>query len=515
VIQKGKRLGAASILLAAIAASGCGSAGGALAPRLVLLYATCTLAKSFLAPYDPSVTWTPHLHAFARRGVVFRRHQTEEGLSGVAFASIFSGAQATRHGVFSQPVRLGEEVLLITEAFADAGFEVWFWGDHEMASPALGYAQGVPAERVVAGAPRFHAPDPRRLRPEEEAFLRADDPRFVAVLEGLRRDPRRRALVVTNFTVTHAPYSIAHLEALCRDDPGACPAESDRVEETAELFWRHYVDLSWNLDATVRRLGLGDADVARIARVAELLYRANVHRLDGLFGEVVAAVETRGLLDESAIAFTADHGEVLHREGAIFHWNHGFALAPESLGVPWLLVAAGVEPGEWQGVTRSIDVFPTLAGLAGVPLAEGAVEGVDLAPALRGEAPAPVLVALSHSALVPEVLLQVSRARGGTLLDALHPDRRGDGLWVSLRDGDRVYKLARRSGRERLEHLVYDLSRDPTEQQDLYDPADAAQRERFEELERYRAALRRRLDGTATEPEPRSLERLRGLGYVE
>ncbi len=514
MIQKGKLRGAVLVLLAAIAASACGSGSDALRPRLVLLYATCTLAKSLLAPYDPSVTWTPRIDAFAGQGVVFRRHQTEEGLSGVSFASILSGSQAPRHGVFSQPMRLGQEVLLITEAFADAGFEVWFWGDHEMASPGLGYAQGVPPARRVAGASPSHAPDPRRPRPEREAFLRADDPRFVALLDGLRRDPRRRALVVTNFTVTHAPYSIAYLDVLCQDDPGACAPGSDPVEETAEFFWRHYVDLSWNFDATVRRLGLGEADVARIAGVAELLYRANVHRLDGLFGEVVAAVETRGLLDQSAIAFTADHGEVLHREGAIFHWNHGFALAPESLGVPWLLVAPGVEPGEWESVTRSIDVFPTLAGLAGVPLADGSVEGVDLSPALRGEAPPPALVALSHTALVPQVLLQASRARGGTLLDALHPDWQAEGIWVSLRDGDLVYKLARRGGRE-LERLVHDLSRDPTEQRNLYDPADAAQGKRFEELERYRAALRRRLDAGTGTAQPRSLDLLRRLGYVE
>jgi hypothetical protein len=289
------------------------------------------------------------------------------------------------------------------------------------------------------------------------------------------------------------------------------------VEETAELFWRHYVDLSWNFDATVRRLDLGPADVARIARVAELLYRANVHRLDGLFGDVVAAVDASGLRDASAIAFTADHGEVLHREGAIFHWNHGFALAPEVLGVPWLLVAPGLPPGEFAGVSRSIDVFPTLAGLAGVPLADRSVEGVDLSPSLRGGAPAPALVAFSHTALAPPDLLRVSRARGGTRLDELHPDRDPDGIWVSLRDGDRVYKLARPQGVE-LERLVYDLSLDPTEQRNFFDPADAVQRGRFDDVERYRAALRRRLETGAPAPalpEPESLERLRRLGYVE
>jgi arylsulfatase A-like enzyme len=504
-------------ILAAIAAFSCTSAPDAPPPRLVILYATCTLAKGFLSPYEPAVTWTPQLDAFARRGVVFERHQTEAGLSGVDFAALFSGTQAARHGVFTHPTHLADDVLLITEAFADAGFEVWFWGDHEMASPDLGYAQGVPEAQRVAPRRRARVPDPRRASPGSEAFLRAGDRRFAGLLDGLQRDPGRRALVVTNFTVTHAPYSIEWLSQLCRGAPGACPAERDRVGETAELFWREYTHLSWDFAATVRRLGLGDADVARIARVAELLYRANVHRLDRLFGEVVAAVDAGGLAGATAIAFTADHGELLHREGAIFPWNHGFALEPEVLSVPWLLVAPGIDPGRFAGVTRSIDVFPTLAGLAGVPLPAGAVEGVDLTPALRGEAPAPALVAFSHTALVPPALLRVSRASGGTRLDALHPDHDPGGMWVSLRDGDRVYKLARPDGRE-LARFVFDVSSDPTEQRNLYDPGDAVARERFAALDRYRAELRQRLEaGPAAPavPDPESLDRLRALGYVE
>jgi arylsulfatase A-like enzyme len=518
VIARATRRRAVALLVGALATISCSSASDPEPPRLVVLYATCTLNKSFLGPYDSSVRWTPRIDAFARRGRVFRRHQTEAGLSGVAFASIFSGEQATRHGVISQPVPLADEVLLITEAFAAAGFEVWFFGGHAMASPTLGYAQGVPPAHVFAGGGRLLEPDPRRHHPERESFLRADDPRFERLLDELARDPQRRALVVTNFSVTHAPYSAAFVDALCRDVPGACADASDRWPETAELFWRNYVDLSWNFDATVRRLGLGEDDVARIARIAELLYRANVHRLDGLFGDVVAAVEARGLGAESAIAFTADHGEVLHREGAIFRWNHGFALAPEALGVPWLLVAPGVAPGAWEGVTRSIDVFPTLAGLARVAIPAGSVAGVDLSPALRGEAEPPALQAFSFTPLVPQVLLDVSRARGGTRLDALFPDQEPERIWTSLRDGDRVYKLARPAGGE-LERLVYDLASDPAELRNLHDPEDPLQRARFAALEAYRGELIRRIEertrGGEPLAEPELLERLRRLGYVE
>jgi arylsulfatase A-like enzyme len=385
-----------------------------------------------------------------------------------------------------------------------------------MASAALGYARGTPPAQIISGSSDFLSPDPRRAHPEREAFLRGDDPRFLGLLDRLRADPQRRALVVTNFTVTHGPYSIAWLADLCRDVPAACSGRPDRFEETAELFWREYVDLSWNFDATVARLGLSPEDITRVARVAELLYRANVHRLDGLFGGVLDAVDSRGLLGESVIAFTADHGEVLHREGAVFRWNHGFALAPESLGVPWLLMAPGVAPRRWSGVTRSIDLFPTLAGLAGVKLPAGAVAGVDLSPALRGEAEPPALRAFSHTAILPPALLGASLARGGTRLDALHGGSGAEGIWVELRDGDRVFKMVRSGPGAPFERRVYDLAADPFETRNLADPADAEQARVFEALEQKRRKLVEAFEASASPaPEPESAELLRRLGYLE
>jgi hypothetical protein len=82
-------------------------------PRLVVLYATCTLSRHYLGPYNPDVSFTPALDAFAEEGTVFSRHQTESGQSGVAFASLFSGTQADRHGVYRHPWWLDDESFLI------------------------------------------------------------------------------------------------------------------------------------------------------------------------------------------------------------------------------------------------------------------------------------------------------------------------------------------------------------------------------------------------------------------
>jgi arylsulfatase A-like enzyme len=98
-------LGTALVSALALAAlAGCGPREErAASPRLVLLYVPCSLSRHYFGPYNPVVRYTPALSRFAHEATVFRRHQTKTGQSEPAFASIFSGAQADRHGVYSHP----------------------------------------------------------------------------------------------------------------------------------------------------------------------------------------------------------------------------------------------------------------------------------------------------------------------------------------------------------------------------------------------------------------------------
>src|SRR5262245_4915238 len=86
-------------------------------PRLVVLYAPCTVSRSYLGPYTPGVRYTPHLDRFATEGVVFENDYTEADQSGIAYAALFSGSQADHHGIYRHPQPLADEVRLIFEAF--------------------------------------------------------------------------------------------------------------------------------------------------------------------------------------------------------------------------------------------------------------------------------------------------------------------------------------------------------------------------------------------------------------
>ncbi len=478
------------------------SRGHPAGPRLVVLYAPCTVNRSFLAPYNAAAIYTPHLAAFAREGLVFTKHHTETGLSGVAYAALLSGNQAMRHGVYQHPKPLDEGQYLIGEAFRDAGYEAFYWADQPMASPELNYGQGVAPENTFWDG-------------QGEGILRGDDPRFRRVLGALRDDPHSRAFLLTTFSVTHIPYETQHVGEFCQRFPSKCAGLSEEeIARFATLFREHGIRWQHAFDDTVGELGMSAEEVSKLIRVVELLYKSNVYHLDQLFGGVVAAIDEFGLHDQTLIAFTADHGELMYRANAPYHWTHGHALAPETLVVPLIVRGPGVASGSYDAVTRSIDVFPTLAGLAGVSPPIDTM-GTDLSPAVRGEQPAPPQIAFSHSALLPGV----PPAQWLPVLARRFPRNRPREMWVAARRGDLVYKVVSEDG-ETFSLRVYDWESDPGETEDLYDPEDETQLAMARALGEYKQALREafKVHEAATPghiPNARQLEQLRQLGYIQ
>lgn len=491
------------IAVVACAASGNGCEGDPVPrdPRLVVLYATCSLNKDHLSPYDPARNSTPNIERFSRESAVLARHHTEAGQSGVAYASLFTGLHADAHGVYYHPVPLDLELDLIGEHFTRGGFESHAWLEHPNAEPELDFAQGVPSENQYPGMLLGHSPE------------------FVELLEGLRADPERRAFVVTTFSRTHGNYKGHQLASFCERHVERCAARArPDFELLRKFYWRHHIDLAMDFQGTVRRLKISPWQQRQLESVVALLYEADVANLDALFGGVVDAIREHGLLDDSIVAFTLDHGEIGIRDNAIARWTHGMQLAPEVLNVAMLIRApgSGVVPGRYEGVSRSIDVLPTLAGLAGLSPVEGTA-GVDLSPALRGEVDLPDLVAWSHTALLPPGFRK-QRLHRYPALRARFPDLHPERSWISARRGDEFFELRLDDGSTEHRAYLYRLDRDPEKREDLFDPENPEHASMEAELRRYRL----RLIDAFVPPEPedeqeraRNEERLRSLGYIE
>ena len=181
---------------------------------------------------------------------------------------------------------------------------------------------------------------------------------------------------------------------------------------------------------------------------ARAAYMACVEYLDEILGDFLAVLERDGLLDNTIVVYTTDHGEMAGEHG-LFYKNTYHEAASH---VPFIVQT----PGQRRGTASPLrvqtpvslgDLFPTLCGLAGVPLPDG-VDGVDLSPAIRtGDTVPARRPVISQSVMGPHAWRMLRRAdhKFVTFADPASPD------------------------------LLFDVAHQPDEQRDLAaDPAHAS-----------------------------------------
>jgi arylsulfatase A-like enzyme len=278
--------------------------------------------------------------------------------------------------------------------------------------------------------------------------------------------------------------------------------------------------LSFDYENEVARLGIDGAGRKQMTASVELLYQSSVAWLDTLFGEVLEAIAAAGLEDETLVIFTSDHGESLDRPGEPFKWTHGFQLSLDELEVALLMRGPGVPAGRYSGVTRSIDVLPTIATMSGLPLPAlhasaptSDTVGRDLSAAVGGRTAPPDLTALVHTGLIAPSYWK--RFTDFETLTSYFPEPSPTFLWVGLRRGDSFFQLRRLPG-ESFEPALFDLSSDPLLQKDIYDDANPEHVAAASRLDHYRRGLIAEFHASRFGKTPPDAEkRLRALGYIE
>lgn len=113
------------------------------------------------------------------------------------------------------------------------------------------------------------------------------------------------------------------------------------------------------------------------------LYDGALHSVDAAMAKLLRGLGKRGLLDNTIIVVTGDHGEMLFERGN--EQGHGdFLFGDEALHVPLLIARPGASGGNVASVARDVDLAPTLYALLGVAPPQD-LDGRSLVAALRGE----------------------------------------------------------------------------------------------------------------------------------
>ncbi|HEY1315737.1 MAG TPA: sulfatase [Gaiella sp.] len=231
--------------------------------------------------------------------------------------------------------------------------------------------------------------------------------------------------------------------------------------------------------------GIQSGDAAALEQLREGYARSVERSSETFLAGFLEALDDLGLREETALAFTSDHGEswgerFSDKEAVkgTYHM-HGATIYDEIVEVPLIVSApARVEPSVVSSQVSLVDLTPTLLDLAGAPL--DGVDGVSLVPALEG---------------------------GETL---------GRDAWIVATDAGRVSQLALRRPPWKLTVHVesgaeeaYRLDRDPRERRNVADETPAELRERvYEELETLEQPV------LTAEEEAAVTSRLTDLGYL-
>ncbi len=423
-------------------------------PRHALLVVVDTLRADRLGSYGAGEGASPHLDAFARQARVFEHCSAHAADTRFSMASLLTGF-------------LPHETQILVRRGLPAGLPTW---------ARILRDAGFRTEAVVSNYVL------RRGRGFEQGFDRYDD--RLEEIERVRRQPERTATATTDRAIErldtlaagerlflwvhyqdpHGPYTPP--ADLLRDGP-----PGDELVPTGSLSGRGGIP-SYQVLGALRD---HDAYVRR--------YEAEVRHVDREIGRLFAALERRGLRDESLIVFTSDHGEGLGEHD--YYFAHGEYLYEHQTHVPLILAWGDHLTGRETIPVQHIDVLPTVLGRLGieptVPL-----PGKDLL-----DDPTPrAIFSVMRSPLVKD-----------TWKFALARDH---------------WKLIHTPRGERTE--LYALDVDPGEDDDLAERAEHAERR-----ERLRARLERirRLDrlsaGKPAAPAltPAERARLRALGYLE
>jgi iduronate 2-sulfatase len=161
-------------------------------------------------------------------------------------------------------------------------------------------------------------------------------------------------------------------------------------------------------------------------------YYASVSYMDAQVGRVLQALKENGLEDNTIVVFSSDHGYLLghHHKYQKQHLFEEATRVPFIISVPWLKDQHGRGT---RKITELVDLYPTLAELAGVPAPD----------TLQGKSLKPLLADTESPAWTKDHAFTISRSGGESI-------RTKDWRFTQWGFGERGLEL-------------YDLNKDPGE----------------------------------------------------
>lgn len=455
-------------------------------PNILLIVMDATRAKN-LSCYGYQRTTTPNLERFAERCLVYEAAISPAGWSLPAHASIFTGLYPSRHGAHERHKYLPPEHHTMAEIMRSRGYQTLALCHNRYVGSATGLDRGFELFNPVVGSfPRSLRRMTLRMENGLATLLgrRDSGARYTnkQVSAALRRfgNRERPFFMYVHYSEPHWPYRPPRNYNRYLPDG----VSSRMAKQINQDPWQYFVDPA----------SMGGEDF----EILTALYDGEITYLDTCIAEVLGWLGDSGLLDETMVIITADHGENIgdHRM-----MGHQYCLYDTLLHVPLII---HYPRGEGAGAriahqVQTLDILPTILAMLG-DATQGmgsSLQGLDLWSSSRhdfaiAEWEAPDLTTF-HERFPGVDVSKYDRA-----LKMIRTDRYKY-IWAS--DGN---------------HELYDLQADPNEARNVLgecpEVADNLDGLLSEWLASFDAAIP---SDDAPEFDEEVKDRLRALGYLE
>lgn len=338
----------------------------------------------------------PNLAALAERSVRFANAYTASPLCAPGRASFMTGQLPSRTRVYDNAAEFASDIPTYAHHLRRAGYHTALSGKMHFVGPDQlhGFEERLTTDIYPADfgwTPDYRAPGERidwwyhnlgsvtgAGVAEITNQMEYDDAVAYHATRKLydlsrRRDDRPWCLTVS-FTHPHDPYvARRRFWDLYADCPALDPAAP--AVPFAELD-PHSRRLLEACDHTASEI------TPEQVRRARRGYFANISYVDEKIGELLDVLERGRMAEDTVVVFVSDHGDMLGEKGLWFKMS----FFEGSARVPLMISAPGWAPRRVETPVSTLDVTPTLAGIAGVDTAALArwTDGVDLAPVADG-----------------------------------------------------------------------------------------------------------------------------------
>lgn len=319
---------------------------------------------------------TPHLDHLRAEGVTLHNSFCQYPVCGPSRASIMTGTYPQQNGVMDNISLLPDTARTIGHHLGDLGYIV----------EAFGKTHGM--------NPGFRAlPEPDALQslgttnmgykaPSDEitgVFEGSKDDHYDAIVarqasEALTRHSERNERF-TMFVGLHAPhpplYPPREYAGMYDADVTTLPETSDDPEPAKPAMQRKLAEERWLYHPT------------EVRRQMIVSYMDQVSFVDECLGRIMHTLEATGLLDDTLVVFTSDHGDMLGEHNLIGKFNNFYESA---IRAPVVMRLPGADHAkrELHSLVEMVDLYPTICELISVP-APSTLAGRSFVPSIHDE----------------------------------------------------------------------------------------------------------------------------------